>query len=335
MSSSLAARQLERFNQQIDLLKNVFQVSEEAPYVYILTPENPKISVLNNRPVPLSLFAITHGNETAGLGILNDFLYQLISRPELLEFPLGIALGNPEAALAGKRYLDRDLNRSFGFSDRSLKEPARTEVLESLLKKSWYFIDFHQTRKKNTEPFFIFPYNKKSYEFARTLAPEIPLVTHWSGGFSKEGSCSDEFHNKNGGVGITIETGQNGLDPYQTGYGFFIILRALEVLRRESGLSHPLAEKAPLQSRGPVYTWAATKVCHPDDKALLDEGWYNFRDVSKGEKMGHSKTGDINAEASGKVLFPKYPDPDVVAPAGPSELYRIIKEISETELPSD
>ena len=329
------ARELERYNRLIIALREVLDVREQAPFIHTISPEQPLLSRIEDRPLPLCLSSLIHGNETGGLGILNDFMEFLLNRPDFLEFPIGVAIGNPEAGQKGIRYVGKDLNRSFGLEGSTSYEPQRAALLASMLMQSWYYIDFHQTRKKNTSPFFIFPFYRQSYCFARDLAPEIPVVTHWEGAFSAEGSCSDEFHSKKGGAGITIETGQNGQDPYQSGFGFSLIIRATNLIRRKHG---PWKDKRPQvlpAAPGNLYTWAATKTVRPEDKASLREGWYNFCPVKEGEVLGSLNGQPLRAESSGCMLFPQYPDPTLPPPDGPTELYRIIKKIGEEGLPED
>ncbi|MCB9228429.1 MAG: succinylglutamate desuccinylase/aspartoacylase family protein [Deltaproteobacteria bacterium] len=333
-SSDSIHQELERFTLQMNNLAKVLTVKELAPYVYTISPENPILHQVHDRTLPLTISALIHGDETGGLASINDFLNLLISSPHFLEIPIGLALGNPEAALKNSRYLERDLNRSFAFPEKKLHEPIRAAQLEKLLRISQYYIDLHQTSQKSSSPFFIFPYTAESYQFARELLPGIPIVTHWKESFSSEGCCSDEFHNQNGGTGITIEMGLKGIDPYQSSFGFFLITRALGLIRRRHDLIPYTANLTPpAKARAPLYTWSAVRRVHLKDQARLDHGWYNFREVSKGDTLGQIGGKPMLAEASGKILFPKYSDPAPASSAEPYELYRIIRKISEKELP--
>ena len=255
-----------------------------------------------------------------------------------LDVSIGIALGNPAAAMKSVRFTERDLNRSFGRADTQLLEEKRADELEKLLIKSRYFIDFHGVKLPVGSPFWIFPYTKGGYEFARAIGPDVPLITHWGKGFSEDGQCSDEFVNKNGGTGITIELGQNSFDSRQIGLGVQITLQGLryvtEQLTGRTSAKRTVAEKAPL------YTWGEVIPYPKTGGPVLDAGWTNFMPVKKGQRLGSFQGKEITASIDGLVLFPKYPDPlkaGVTAygdtpPA--AELVRILQEIKESDFPA-
>jgi aspartoacylase len=76
------------------------------------------------RGARLLVVAATHGNERNAAWLLE----QWSRRPELLasaDLPLELVIGNPAAYAENRRYLDRDLNRSFVPS--LLADPARQE----------------------------------------------------------------------------------------------------------------------------------------------------------------------------------------------------------------
>jgi hypothetical protein len=71
---------------------------------------------------------------------------------------------------------------------------------------------------------------------------------------------------------------------------------------------------------------------------VLTPGWHNFKIARAGETLGVFKEQAIKASVTGPVLFPKYPEPQADGSYGSerpaAELVRILKEISETDLPS-
>lgn len=150
-------------------------------------------------------------------------------------------------------------------------------------------------------------------------------MTHWGKSFSKDGACTDEYVNQSGGVGITFELGQKGFSGYQEALGFRLALKALVAAEHKLRTGEWLEPSSPAR----VYTWAEV-IDYPEGSAALDEGWYNFRQVSKGERLGYCEDGEIIAQVSGPVLFPKYVksanDPR------PKEICRILKAVEEYEL---
>ena len=91
-----------------------YQVREEIENGYVIMPPD-------SDGISLTLMALTHGDEVAGLAVLNELLEFLQAGVVALRGGLALLLGNYPAALAGKRFLQRDLNRSFALQD-SAKE---------------------------------------------------------------------------------------------------------------------------------------------------------------------------------------------------------------------
>ena len=90
--------------------------------------------------IHLTILAVIHGNEVAGLPIVTKLLNQILSGAIRLQAPIGIALGNSEAALVGRRFIDQDLNRSFGAPVNHSREAQRARELEDLLARSQFLL---------------------------------------------------------------------------------------------------------------------------------------------------------------------------------------------------
>ncbi len=330
------ANELEAFESHIEALKKSHSVECPCPYGYIISPAEPQATGGCGKPVALTLTGIVHGNELAGLAIINGVLALLRSGLLKLPYRLGVALGNPEASLKDVRFLEKDLNRSFGNDLTEMLEQRRAKELESLLSQTFYYVDFHQTAKHAPHPFFIFPFERAGFDFAREIAPHQAIVTHWGDSFSSEGMCTDEFVNKNGGVGITCEMGQNGFDPYQISSGIDVALWSMQVVGHRLGVPgfKSVERRHQLSEPGPIYTWAQVAPWPEDaDEQVLDEGWHNFKHVEKGERVGQVKGKPLLAEASGAMIFPKYLSGSVKLVQKPTELYRVMKVVGEDELP--
>lgn len=310
-----------RFNQLVQALESVgASVKKIFENGYIITPSGAPYH--EEKSVWLTLMAVTHGNEVAGISVLCEIASHLLRGGAMPSYPFALCLGNPEASLVNKRFVERDLNRSFGRKGQDTLEDKRARELESLLSQTAYLLDIHQTIEPSEKPFFIFPYSPKSFEWARQLDQTIPIVTHWGPGFSKDGMCSDEFTNSRGGLGITIELGQNGFDIFRVSVGFKVAIQAM-------GVCKSLLEKQNLYQSDrsmDLYTWGQI-IPWPDGEACLDEGWYNFKEVKSGARIGSANGSDILAECSGPVLFPKYS-----SNPRPAEICRILKRIKPSDL---
>lgn len=327
-------RMLGHFDHLMTLVAERFQVECLAPRVFVIEPRDASWRGSAEKPVALSLIGMIHGIELAGLGVICGVLELLVQGSVTLEISLGVAIGNPAAALKSVRFVERDLNRSFGREQSLLLEEKRADELELLLLRSRYFIDYHQVKLPVASPFWIFPYTVEGYAFARAIGPDVPLITHWGKGFSADGQCSDEFVNKQGGSGVTIELGQNSFEPRQIGLGVQIALQGIRYVREK--LTGTSAVKRQVAAVAPLYIWGQVVAYPPTGAQVLDAGWSNFMPVKKGQRLGSFDGKDITAAIDGLVLFPKYPDAgadpkSAIPPA--AELVRILKEISESDLP--
>jgi hypothetical protein len=207
--------------------------------------------------------------------------------------------------------------------------------LETVLSQTFRFLDFHQTSQASEMPFFIFPYCREGFDFARLIDYSRAIVTHWGDSFSSEGICTDEYVNAAGGIGISYELGQNGFDPYQIALG---TTAAIAACLATAQLISPNLQPSltPPGKSGPIYSWGAIVPWPPTGNPVLDPGWHNFRAVVKGERLGEIDGKPIVAEASGRMLFAKYLDTKAAgASKRPTELYRIMKEITQRDLPSE
>jgi hypothetical protein len=326
---------LRRFDEIVSQELTEYSVESLAPRVHIIEPKSQGLRGPGANDVIITISALIHGVEVAGLAVLVQLL-ELVTRGELrLEGRVGIALGNIPAAEAAVRFVERDLNRSFGRTATETAEDRRADELERLFSRSWRLLDLHQVKLPIDRPFWIFPFTRKGYEFARAVGPDVTLITHWGKGFSQDGKCSDEWVNSLGSTGVTIELGQNGFDPSQVSQGIKIVRRAIEIAMFQAAGG---TVARPTGSLAPIYTWGEIVPYPQTGEPVLDIGWHNFKIVKAGERLGCFQGHDIKATTTGPVLFPKYPDPlpdGTYAKSPPAaELVRILREISESDLPA-
>ena len=301
-----------------------FAVSRLEDHVFCLAPKSGGTTP-RTKQFGFTVMGLTHGNEVAGVAVVNDVLAFLAGRPSIVDMPMAFALGNPWAARASRRFIERDLNRSFGRASRAMLEEKRAHALAAILGETAYFIDLHQTTEPCETAFFIFPYTEQAYRFARSAEPRLPVVPHWGDPFSAEGRCTDEYTLANGGIGITVELGQNGFGAYHVAAGFKTVLQGMTAASAAlSGSPWPEPTGA-----AEIYTWAKIYPW-PEAEVSLDEGWYNFKSVTKGQRLGRIGGREFFAECDGRVLFPKYVrGPELQKP---TELIRIMRTIDARDL---
>lgn len=326
--------EIQRFEALLAKASQRFDVSLEVPYGGILTPKGHRGSSV--RDIGLTLMGLTHGNEWAGAAVIGGVLDLLVAGAVDLQVPVAFVLGNPWAARQGKRFLERDLNRSFGRQSAATFEEQRALELEPLLSRSSYLLDFHQTMQPTDRPFFIFPHRSDAIQMARAIAPHQTIVTHWGKSFSADGKCTDEYVNGAGGLGLTIELGQNGFDAYQIAVGQAAALWAIAVATARLGGTtfDELIQNRPA-SEPEIYTWSDIMPWPERGIVHLDPGWTNFRKVEKGQKLGEVDGSPIYSRAEGRVLFPKYltPEQQSAKTGRPAELIRVMRRVSLADLP--
>lgn len=329
-------KELKHFSYNINsLLKHGFKVHKLFDYVYIVYSNTNNISSqkLHGKKVDITFGAIVHGNEQAGIAVLNNILKQLSDILLIDKIICGFYLGNIEAYKKQKRFIQQDLNRSFNSPHSNNLELKRAKHIQALLSQTKYFIDFHQTTLQSTTPFFIFPYKKESLLFARNLDPFIPVVTHWDTPYSSDGCCSDEYVNLNHGVGITVELGQAGFDYYQIALGTQL---AINALRFTKAILEQKKIKSNLNSNLYTNIFKVYEVIKEPFKnsIKLKDGFYNFYKIKKGELIGTTKKNKlIKSKINGYILFPKYKSKDSSKNKS-TEVCRILKRLSRKELPS-
>lgn len=118
-----------------------------------------------DRPGPHVMIAgLTHGNEPAGRAAVLRLIEEAV-RPRAGR--LTLALVNPTAAAAGRRFLDRDMNRLWRddwlAGDGSSVEAARARELRPILAQVDVLLDLHTTAFV-ARPFFVIA------DFAKTRA---------------------------------------------------------------------------------------------------------------------------------------------------------------------
>lgn len=154
---------------------------------------------------------MVHGNEIIGKYVhdrieeicgKNNFKWEIIS-----------LLGNPEAYRQGKRFIDQDLNRSFGEYDITNTEIQRATEIKDYFKKKRidYVFDIHSTPTES-DPMIICTDNDKSLELVnyfpikRVILGLIEVI---------EGTSLTRYFSEKGAVDFAFECWSHS-NPNQT-----------------------------------------------------------------------------------------------------------------------
>ena len=260
----------------------------------------------------LTFFALVHGNEIGGLEILKRVIAKLTILSPTIN--MRFLLGNADAYRADKRFLESDLNRSFKTPDPGTAEQKRAHKLEQFIKTSDYIIDFHQTIEQIPHPFFIFNYLETSFDFARNLDAEIPLITYSNFSNLNSGLSITATASSYQKAAITIETGQIGIEEAQIKYGVDLSVMAIDLL----GMNN--IQK--ITKWHNCFTWGQT-VANEDFSLELVKTYQNFDPVKKDELIAKNGVRSVHSELDGPVLFPKYG----INRESSKELVRILKPV--------
>lgn len=245
----------------------------------------------------LTLCTLIHGNEIGGMEVFLNLLDMIKSKELVPSSNLRLMLGNVEAYYADKRFLESDLNRSFGIQNPETMEEKRASELEPFLKDTDVLIDIHQTIGPTSTPFFIFEFEENSYNFARHLNKDVPVVTYTTKRAHK-GKTTTGYVIQNDALAVTIETGQKGIEDTQISLGLEIVCKAIRMSFEQTFPVSPFTN-----------TYTFHQIIHnPDGSLEMTKQLSNFDKVQMGELLARNHQQEVFSEVDGVVLFPKYGD---------------------------
>ena len=148
------------------------------------------LSFTSENDGPHVVFGImVHGDETGALPAAIQFAHELTSGAQPYVGRVSLFIGNPAAGLAGRRFLEADLNRVFIDTDADSIEHRRSRQLRRILDTADLFVDFHQTIEHTVSPFYIFPWSPQGEAWVRALGAAPRWVTRAPGQSFSAGTC--------------------------------------------------------------------------------------------------------------------------------------------------
>jgi len=294
--------------------------------------------------------ALIHGDEVGPLEGLLDVMEALSQGKLSFRGRLTCLLGNPEAARAGRRFLEDDLNRVFraltpeeeaaGAAALPTHEARRAQELAPLLDSFDLYVDFHQTILPTAQPFYICPWSGEGWRWARLMGGARAWVTRHPARGGGGLACADERVRLRGKPSLALELGALGFSPEARAAVWRSLSRAFRAVDSLSGLRgadrlDALDALARAQPELKFYETTARAPLH-DPRAALRPGWVNFSEVREGELLSPPGAAvEVRAPASGALLFPKYPPRDAAGAAlhpAPSELFRVVSPLTDHPL---
>ena len=276
--------------------------------------------VLGTRPGPQVLvIAGLHGNEPAGVRALERLFAALAEHGTPLRGELVGLAGNLAALARGRRFLNRDLNRSWTrrriaairLRQKDREEEEQLELLELIedalrgRESDTIILDLHTT-SSDSIPFCTLGDTIRNRNFARKL--EIPVVL----GIEEQiHGALLEFIGSRGPVTIGVEGGRHD-DPASVDYHEHVLWIALV----EAGCLDPgdvpdyLSRRAALtQARGDLARFFEVRsrraIVHGDGFAMRP-GFENFQPVVLGQPLADDSGGEVLAPETGRIFLPLY-----------------------------
>lgn len=263
---------------------------------------------------------MTHGDETGSLPAALTIMSELQDGRLQFGGTVDFIVGNASAGIAGRRFLDADLNRVFTKAAPDSRERRRAIALSPLLTGCDLFIDFHQTARPTMRPFYTLPWRPEEARWIRALDLGAVWITRAPGQrFSPGTCCADEFVRDQGRPGITLELGEKGLHPASQTLAERAMRRALALLDEPDQLEEAAEMAPPVE----VFEYAHREPYMRRTQRLRD-GLTNFQTVRQGDDLSAEDGEPIIAPTTGMLLFPKYPGENEPLPA---ELFRIARTL--------
>jgi|GEM_PF-219250 len=279
----------------LNLLKNLpadLKVKKLYQDIYCISSDN------LNATKKIGLVALTHGDEVIGLHIFIKLLEKLASRKLKLDGELILVLGNRGAYLQNQRYVETDLNRSYGQNTGHLLEEKRAKVIKQALNACDYIIDIHQCIEETLHPFFILPFSEAAYAWITTVAPGIPIII--KDNISKATTLST-YGFLAGKKSVTFEVGDFGFDSKQLNFGFNTIENFLNFAWNLKNKIDASSCKTPTQTYEIKYFQP-----YSQGEVIFSKAFKNFESVEKGQVIAFLNKKSICTPVSGKILlYPK------------------------------
>lgn len=280
------------------------------------------LSFTADAPGPHIVFGtLVHGDETGALPAALQLARDLSSGAQAFTGTVSLFIGNPAAGLAGKRFLEADLNRVFVDSEADTLEHRRARELRRILDTADLFIDFHQTIEPTVSPFFIFPWSAEGESWVRALGAAPRWVTRAPGqSFSAGTCCADEYVRLRQRPALTLELSQQGFSEEAAALARRTMQRALAVASGARSRQGPL----------PQCLETAFSQRFSDPAMRLRPGLSNFQPMAAGTLLSAPGSPELRCPLDGLLMFPKYPRRDAQGTAlspRPGEIYRLLRPI--------
>ncbi len=315
---------------RLDGLLGTFErIARPGPYEYRWAHHHDG----GQHPFHVVFGCMVHGNEFGSLPAALQLVEALTSGTLNYGGRVTVFIGNPEAARENRRYLEADLNRVFLDTGESRHEDRRAQALMPILNDADLLVDFHQTILDTASPFYVFPWQKQGWQWARaTKVTDVWVTRDPSVGFSAGTRCTDEYVAARGKPGVTLELSRKGFSDSAEVLCWASMVGTLEA-------ADELARGVSIETQAerlPDFKFLTTGYREPfdDPEKALAPGLVNFQSVAQGQALHAEGSPAMHAPFDGFTLFPKYPAREngrAIAP-WPGEIYRLVTPMTKHPL---
>jgi hypothetical protein len=260
-----------------------------------------------------------HGNEPSGVRALERLFTALAGQETSLRGEvLGLA-GNLAALAQGRRFLKRDLNRSWTrrriaairLTQSDVEEVEQLELLEAIedalrgRESETIILDLHTT-SSDSIPFCTLGDTIRNRNFAKRLG--IPVVL----GIEEQiHGALLEFIGARGPITLGIEGGRHD-DPASVDYHEHILWIALVeagCLNAEQVPDYEVRRQTLAGARGGLpdfFEVRARRAVKPGDRFSMRPGFRNFQPIEFGQTLAEDADGEVVAPQKGRIFLPLY-----------------------------
>ena len=267
-----------------------------------------------NGPVLFTIGGI-HGSEPAGTHALERVVLRLERDRSDFRGRLVAVRGNIPALEAGRRYLDRDLNRMWAgpppIEARDYREMLTLgtfyETIERESGGTLDVLDLHTT-SADTIPFFWLIPSPGAVEAVRHFP--IPAVYDPANGMSS----TFAHHVARRGQRVVLAEGGRHDDPAAIDHleavvwCFLVHIGCLDSGAPEYARSHAVLEAA-TGGESSLFHIIGKHLVQDTDQFRMRPGYQSFQPVAAGEHLADDQNGPIRASVSGRILMPLYTPP--------------------------
>jgi len=263
-----------------------------------------------------------HGNEPAGCEALLRVLAQLERERLPLRGELWAVAGNLRALAAGRRYIDRDLNRRWIREDiarivntgpeEAAEDSEQLELLElfaPLLARARapiVFFDLHSTSGP-AAPFSCMADVLRNRAVALALPLPVVLGLEEVLDGSLLGYLCDLGH-----IGVAVEGGQHDdpatIDCHESAIWIMLVAAgALEAAQVPALAEHRKRLAARSFGLPAVSEIRHRHVVRPEHEPfVMLPGFENFQPITRGQLVAHDARGPVHAPVAGAMMLPRY-----------------------------